>query len=269
MPYLQGTIGERITDLRESRGWTKAELAEKIGVDPSRIGRMESGETQKISDDVLLSLAKAFGVSTDFLLGLSDVAEPKNFSIAELGLSVEAAKKIYTGEIDADVLNMLLEHPNFGTLINKIAHFFKGTFAEGFAIQNQIYQMVSKIVTESNNENSNEIADNIKDARTPIYQADLSMIQNGFMGILKDIKKKTDNDFSHSKELTQKTFDEIRANLVKNGGSLSYRRITAQSLADAVVSSMDKFDGVTKEMKDNLRNALLPFFMKPQRGKHK
>lgn len=268
MPYLHGTPGERIADLREQRGLKKKDLAETVGVDASTIGRIESNETHKIDSNLILNIARVFGVSTDFIFCLSDDPEPKNFSIGELGLSIEAAKKIYTGEIDPDVLNMLLEHPNFGMLLNKIAHFFKGTFAEGFAIQNQIYDTVSRTVC-GNDENSKQVSEDIQSAKVSIYQADITMIENGFLSILKDIKKTTDTDFSHSRKLTQETFEDIRQSLVKSGGSLSYKRITAENLAKAVVGSLDKFDGVTQEMKDNLFKALLPIFMKPQRGKHR
>lgn len=83
MPYLKGNIQDRITDLREQNGWSKAELAERIGIDASRMGRIESGETKSVSDDVILALAKAFGVSTDFLLGVSDDPEPNNYDIKD------------------------------------------------------------------------------------------------------------------------------------------------------------------------------------------
>ena len=268
MPYLHGTPGERVSDLREQRGLKKKELAETVGVDASTIGRMENNEIKKIDSNIILSIAKYFGVSTDFILGLSDDPEPKNFSIGELGLSIEAAKKIYTGEIDPDVLNMLLEHPNFGMLLNKIAHFFKGTFAEGYAIQNQIYDLVSRTVC-GEDEISKQVSEDIRNAKTPAYQADLTMIENGFMSIVKDIKKTVDTDFSHSKKLTQETFADIRQSLAKGGGSLSYRRITAEKIADAVVDQIGNFDGITQEMKDNLRNALIPIFIKPQKGKHR
>lgn len=268
MPNLHGTPGERIADLREQRGLKKKELADLIGVDASTIGRIESNETHKIDSNLILNIARVFGVSTDFIFCLSDDPEPKNFSIGELGLTVEAAKKIYTGEIDPDVLNMLLEHPNFGTLSNKIAHFFKGTFAEGFAIQNQLYDMVSRTVC-GDDEISKEVSEDIQSAKTPVYQADLTMIDNGFMSIVKDIKKTVDTDFSHSRKLTQETFEGIRQSLARSGGSLSYKRITAENMADAVIEQISRFDGITPEMKNNLRNALIPIFMKPQRGKHR
>ncbi len=268
MPYLHGTPGERIADLREKSGLTQKDLAELVGIDASTLSRIENDETKKIDSNAILSLAKYFGVSTDFILGLSDEPEPKNFSIGELGLTIEAAKKIYTGEIDPDILNMLLEHPNFGILSNKIAHFFKGTFVEGFAVQNQLYDMVSKTVC-GDDEVSKQVSEDIQDAKTPLYLADINMIENGFMSIVKDIKKTTDTDFSHSRKLTQETFEGIRQSLIKSGGSLSYKRITAENMADAVIEQISCFDGITPEMKNNLRNALIPIFMKPQRGKHR
>ena len=268
MTYLRGTPGDRIVDLRKNKGWSQEELAKQVNVSNSTISRIEKGESQKIDSDVILSIAKLFGVSTDFILGLSDDPEPKNFSIGELGLTSEAAKKIYTGEIDPDILNMLLEHPNFGTLLNKIAHFFKGTFAEGFAAQNQLYEMISRNIC-GEDEISKQVSEDIRNVKTPVYQADLTMIENGFMSIVKDIKKTVDTDFSHSKKLTQETFEGIRQSLVKGGGSLSYRRITAEKMADAVVDQISTFDGITQEMKNNLRYALIPIFVKPQKGKHR
>ena len=43
-------------------------------------------------------IAKEFEVSTDFLLGVTDIPDRMNYDIAELGLSVQAAKKISTQE---------------------------------------------------------------------------------------------------------------------------------------------------------------------------
>ena len=42
-------------------------------------------------------------MSTDFLLGETNIPDRKNYDIAELGLSVEAAKNLYTGRVNTDV----------------------------------------------------------------------------------------------------------------------------------------------------------------------
>ena len=45
--------------------------------------------------------------------------------------------------------------------------------------------------------------------------------------------------------------------------------IQKEQFLDAVVDQISNFDGITQEMKDNLRNALIPIFIKPQKGKHR
>ena len=63
----------------------------------------------------LLRIAKVFEVSTDFLLGGGEVNTPDrtNFDIEELGLSVQAARNLYTGKANAEIVNRLLESPRF------------------------------------------------------------------------------------------------------------------------------------------------------------
>ena len=146
MPYLKGNIQDRITDLREQNEWSKAELAERIGIDASRMGRIESGETKSVGDDVILALAKAFGVSTDFLLGVSDDPEPSNYDIKDLGLTIEAAKNLYTEKIDPDVLNLMMEDPRFGTLTYMISRYLHDVMAEGYKAQSKLYNMTASMI---------------------------------------------------------------------------------------------------------------------------
>ena len=49
-------------------------------------------------------------MSTDFLLGETNIPDRKNYDITELGLSVEAAKNLYAGRVNAEVVNLLLEN---------------------------------------------------------------------------------------------------------------------------------------------------------------
>ena len=92
--YLPGKIRDRIQDLMKSRKVTQAELAAKIGCSESALSRFISGKTDKLGDESIIRIARAFEVSTDFLLGEVDEPDRKNYDISELGLSVEAARKI-------------------------------------------------------------------------------------------------------------------------------------------------------------------------------
>ena len=61
------TFAERLISLREDKGWKKKELAEKLHVSDSMISQYESGRCMP-SYDVIISIARLFHVSVDYLL---------------------------------------------------------------------------------------------------------------------------------------------------------------------------------------------------------
>ena len=102
--------------MRQDRGWSQKELAEKIFVAHSQISRLESGETTNIGSSLLISLAKIFHVSTDYLLCLTPISVPKSYDVSQLGLSEEVIRRLILKTIDPDILNQLLEHEQFPKL---------------------------------------------------------------------------------------------------------------------------------------------------------
>ncbi len=63
--------GIRIKLLRIETGLTQSQLAEKLSITASTVGKYEREELQP-NIDVIIELSKIFEVSTDFLLGLED-----------------------------------------------------------------------------------------------------------------------------------------------------------------------------------------------------
>ena len=100
MPYLPATPGERIGDLRTARHMTRKELAARIGVDPATVNRIESGVTRTINDETVRKLARVFNVSAEFILCETDEPDKTNFDVWDLGLSVQAARNLYTHRVN-------------------------------------------------------------------------------------------------------------------------------------------------------------------------
>ena len=74
--YLSyNTVGDymenRIKDLREDRDLTQTQVAEAIGITQRKYSYIETG-TQQLTDEILIKLAKFYGVTTDYILKLSD-----------------------------------------------------------------------------------------------------------------------------------------------------------------------------------------------------
>ncbi|MEY8385925.1 helix-turn-helix transcriptional regulator [Oscillospiraceae bacterium 38-13] len=242
--YLPSSTGERITELREGAGLTIEELAAKIGVNTTTLGRMENGRTQKIGNDVLTALAREFNVSTDFLLGLTSIPDRKNYDISELGLSAQAARNLYTRKINADVVNRLLEHPCFATLTAMVAQYMDDTFAAGAAVQNQIFNSMSELLLgvgqndPEQNKAAKDAAHAVSLAKVLVRQTELTKIQNTFMVIVREMKQDAGSNIDRPKTVTKAILDKLMAELIKGQDALS-PSITPEQIADAIIHTAD------------------------------
>ena len=63
-------MDNRIKDLREDRDLTQTQVAEAIGITQRKYSYIETG-TQQLTDEILVKLAKFYGVTVDYILKLS------------------------------------------------------------------------------------------------------------------------------------------------------------------------------------------------------
>ena len=104
------TVQRPSCGLDERAQHQQPELAKEIGCSKSTISRFISGAKGTLTHEQVLKIARLLNVSTDFLLGETNIPDRKNYDIAELGLSVEAARNLYTGRVNTEVVNLLLEN---------------------------------------------------------------------------------------------------------------------------------------------------------------
>lgn len=65
-------IGERIRELREAKGWTQLELAQRLGINNSVLSRIEANK-RPVEDVLMTGLADLFQVDADYLLGRAPI----------------------------------------------------------------------------------------------------------------------------------------------------------------------------------------------------
>lgn len=258
--YLPGKLCDRVRDLREERGLTRKELAEHSGVNESLLGRIENNKNKKVSDEAVQALAKFFSVSTDFLLGLTDIPDRKNYDIEELGLSAESAKLLYTGKIDARILNLLLENPRFPQLAALLARYQNEIVKSGIAAMNQQLSFLSSLLLDQadNNpdsaESARQAAQDISAIRTPIINADTTAIQNVFMLIVRDIKEQGETIVTDSKAASAEVMQKLRKELSKGQDSPDLRNLTAEDLTAAVMKTIAA-TGISEDTLQSLGSA--------------
>lgn len=71
MYFMKETFNERIKSLREDKGLSIQALARELKVSSASVFRWENGQGD-IKSSQLILLAKFFGVSADYLLGLEN-----------------------------------------------------------------------------------------------------------------------------------------------------------------------------------------------------
>ena len=118
-PTKESSIAERIKWLRTSRGMEQKELASEIGVTRKTINVYEGEKNKKgIPTDIIIKIAKVFNVTTDYLLGITDLESTditykkihKVIGLTDDAISIlQEYNTIYEGQILIPVLNFLIE----------------------------------------------------------------------------------------------------------------------------------------------------------------
>ena len=239
--YLPGTVRQRIQELIKERKITQAELAAEIGMAESSLSRFLSEKTDKIGDEYIIKIADFLGVSTDFILGQTDFPERRNYDIGELGLSYKAAMALYTREVDTDVVNRILENPQFPEITRMISRYFKDTIAEGFAVQNAMWdtlQQLTRTVDTShltNPQEGTEAAMQILGMmKTAPHAKDVETIQTALMNMLRDIKAGIQTQTPTTELATAQLTEAMMKNIAKGSSEQSLvPQITFEQLAGA------------------------------------
>ena len=237
--YLPGTVRHRIQELIKERKITQAELAAEIGMAESSLSRFLSEKTDKIGDEYIIKIADFLGVSTDFILGQTDFPERRNYDIGELGLSYKAAMALYTREVDTDVVNRILENPQFPTITRMIARYFKDCNAEGAAGLNAMWdtmqQMIGTLDTShlANPQEGTEATTQILSMmKTAPYEKDIESIQFALMTMLRDIKTGIQTQTPTTELATAQLTEAMMKNIVKGSSEQSLvPHITFEQLA--------------------------------------
>lgn len=138
---LTQILAERLTNLLEDRDMTQKELAEKSNISTSAISEWSKWEnTREPRVGNLLPVAKALGVSMDYLLGADECKTPSNEEIHKItGLSDRAIDSLIstnrsmgtdngTAAKRLAACNFLLERMNDTELFESIYRYLLGEF---------------------------------------------------------------------------------------------------------------------------------------------
>ena len=268
-PGKPGNSRERIQDLLRENNMSQAELAEKIGLSESALSRYLSGQTDKLSTDNIVSIARVFDVTTDFLLCLTDIPFTTNFDIEKLGLSVKAAEKLLRRKVNPETVSHLIETQGFNLLIQQLDAAQRGTYDAGYIYMTEMLKNMGGLLSDYAAENPEDrhavkkVIEDVRALQAVPRQTELAGIEDAMRQIVAEFRKGTEAYLAEMQKLTSGIMRKITGNLrtqMNNPGKL--RGITSEMMADSIIDCL-KDTGLTEEQKASLKAAMLPLFTRP------
>lgn len=264
------TIPERLKDLRVERNLTLEQLSEKTGLSRSALGKYEADEYKDISPFAIAELARFYGVSADYLLGLTEMKNYPNTDLHNLHLSDEMIDLLKRGVLNHRLLCELVTHKGFQRLLVDAEIYVDRIADMRINDMNTLLAATRKQILEKRNPGENDL-----------YVRTLELVQvqedeyfshiaaQDLAVILKDIRDKHRNDTMTADE------DSPVADMQKRvEEALHYEGSTEEKKARIYLAQLGiPYDKLTKEQFVTLIEILnLSDFMKSpynQRGKAK
>ena len=238
---IGASIGARIKHLKERKGIHDSDLAKVLHIDKSTLKRIENGGIEKVSPQVVIAAAQHFGVSTDFLLGLTDMPDPMNHPVECFGLTEGAARAILSEDVNVDMLNLLLENQRFCQLTHTMHYALEPDQTEGIMTRNNLLAYSERLFLECMNlllktkremkKDSRKIASEIIDPNTV---GNHQMLEE-FRKIIQQLRKKMKMRKPPSVPVTREFLKDMdKELLVRAGGDRKNinPRIVAEVMTD-------------------------------------
>lgn len=196
-------ITERLKDLRKKCGLTLEALSEATKISRSALGTYETGEFKDISPFSVVRLAKFYGVTTDYLMGVSNLEKEVDAEIQELRLTNEALNVLKSGHFSGKLLSEVLCHDDFPRLMTDMEIFVDDIASMQVENLNYGMGMARSIVQKQHHPDDNELFyRTVELGKVPADEYVSSVLRDDLTGILRDIRKahpkkaKDDTDIS-------------------------------------------------------------------------
>ena len=184
------TIQERLKDLRVERGLTLEQLSVETGISKSALGKYEADDFKDISPFSMVELAKFYGVSTDYLLGLTEQKNHPNTELDALHLGDDAIEVLRTGKFNHRLLSELICHKNFQRFMLDAEIYVDRIADMRVNDMNAVLKAVRQMALMKNGGNENDLhlrTLEVAQIREDEYFG--SLIADDLKGILRDIRE--------------------------------------------------------------------------------
>lgn len=211
--YTKLTIPERLKDLRVSdRHLTLQELSEQTKISKSALGKYESDGYKDISPFAIATLAEFYGVSTDYLMGLTENKNHPDTDISKLHLSDGMLELLASGRINNRLLCELATHKDFQRLMVDIEIYVDRIANMRIEEYNLVLEATRRIIMERYSPDENDL--HLRTLEVSQVQEDEYfnyIVHNDIDCIMKDIQQEHSKDKTTADEMP--TLEQVKKEL--------------------------------------------------------
>ena len=247
------TIQERLKDLRVERGLTLEQLSAETGISRSALGKYEADDFKDISPFSMVELAKFYGVSTDYLLGLTEQKNHPNTELDALHLGDDAIEVLKTGKFNHRLLSELICHKDFQRFMLDAEIYVDRIADMRVNDMNAVLEAVRQMALMKNGGEENDLhlrTLEVAQIREDEYFG--SLIADDLKGILRDIRSEHRPDTMTADEVS---FAENIQNQLRD--AMNFEGSSEEKKAKALLATLGiDYDAITMEQFVNLIEVL-------------
>ena len=252
--YAKLTIPERLKDLRVvDKHLTLEQLAEQTGLSKSALGKYEADDFKDISPFSMVELAKFYGVSTDYLLGLTEQKNHPNTELDALHLGDDAVEVLRTGKFNHRLLSELICHKDFQRFMLDAEIYVDRIADMRVNDMNAVLEAVRQMALMKNGGEENDLhlrTLEVAQIREDEYFG--SLIADDLKGILRDIRSEHRPDTMTADEISLAATmqDQLQ-------DAMNFEGSSEEKKAKALLSTLGiDYDAITMEQFVNLIEVL-------------
>ena len=247
------TIQERLKDLRVERGLTLEQLSAETGISKSALGKYEADDFKDISPFSMVALAKFYGVSTDYLLGLTERKNHPSTELDALHLDDDAIEVLRTGKFNHRLLSELICHKDFQRFMLDAEIYVDRIADMRVNDMNAVLEAVRQMALMKNGGEENDLhlrTLEVAQIREDEYFG--SLIADDLKGILRDIRSEHRPDTMTADEVS---FAENIQNQLRD--AMNFEESSEEKKAKALLATLGiDYDAITMEQFVNLIEVL-------------
>ena len=209
------SIQEKLKDLRIERGLSLQELSEQTGLSRAALGNYETDDYKEITHKAIVILADFYGVTSDYLLGLTENREQHPFAVDELGLDDSTVDLLKSGKLNVRLIREMIKHPEFINFLSDLEIYVDNLAGMQIRNMNTMIEQTRMRLQNNGIPDSDHYMKTLEAASINEDNYFNNLLGNDIAKIAKDLRDAHGKDADTGDQITPvedmlETFDELR-----------------------------------------------------------